>query len=164
MATPTYELIETTTLASSASSVSFSSITQDYRDLVLVANVTSSATISGALLVFNDDDANGETVDMTGNGTSATSQTYSAPIRLTGGNIFIEPGPALFKIDIMDYSATDKHTSVLIRGNSLGGGQDGTTARAGRWPNTSAVTTVEFRGDANGFAAGSTLSLYGIAS
>jgi hypothetical protein len=39
MPTPTYDLIESTALGSSASSITFSSIPSTYRDLVLVIDV-----------------------------------------------------------------------------------------------------------------------------
>jgi hypothetical protein len=61
----------------------------------------------------------------------------------------------------MDYSATDKHKTVLSRNNVAGGGVD---AFANRWANTAAITSVEVRVSTGGqfFATPTTLSLYGV--
>ena len=60
----------------------------------------------------------------------------------------------------MDYSATDKHKTMLSRGGSS---SFGVGMNAGRWANTSAVTSVLVIGQSGlDFAAGSTFYLYGI--
>jgi len=151
MATPTYELIQTTTLTSSASSVSFTSITQDYRDLVVSIDLPSGG--SGDIgIIFNNDNSNKSDVFMFGNGSSTSSSTTS--------NIVVAFGAAGNSlVNIMDYSATDKHKSVLVRFNHT---TIGTQARAGRWASTAAITSVRF--GAGSIPSGSTFSLYGIAS
>lgn len=70
-------------------------------------------------------------------------------------------------INIMDYSATDKHKTTLIRNGKQGGSNDGVEAIAGRWANTAAITSLEIFSITGGgitFSAGSTFALYGIAS
>ena len=59
----------------------------------------------------------------------------------------------------MDYSATDKHKTVLIRANHPGE----TVACAGRWANTAAITSITIN-TASTFVIGSVFSLYGIVS
>ncbi len=155
MPTPTYIPLATTTLASSASSVTFSSISGSYRDLVLVCNyeVTGSASFR---LFYNSDTttANYPVVAMRGDGSSATSFTTTANITppLSSSNRIA------MVIAIQDYSATDKHKSYLVRFND----ETKVEARAARWANTSAITTVEASLSANNFTAGSTFSLFGI--
>jgi hypothetical protein len=58
MATPTYDLIDSVTLSSSATSVTFSSITQDYRDLILVCEASSNNSPAGFYGRYNGDTAN----------------------------------------------------------------------------------------------------------
>jgi hypothetical protein len=61
----------------------------------------------------------------------------------------------------MDYSATNKHKTVLVRADNA---NSITMAHAARWANTSAITSIvltSFEGAGN-FAIGSTFSLYGV--
>lgn len=155
----TYDLIETTTLASAASSVTFSSITQDYRDLVLVVDANSTTGNCLLRLVFNNDQTN--------NYYQVYMSAAPSSASLTQGFIdtFINPNDAeesLAIFQIMDYSATDKHKTVLIRSGRPDVSQ--LFASAQRWGDTSAITEIDINSALNAFASGSTFSLYGIAS
>jgi hypothetical protein len=59
----------------------------------------------------------------------------------------------------MDYSATNKHKSVVTRNDH----PSHTQAQANRWANTAAITSISIavRGGSS-FASGSTFSLYGV--
>lgn len=162
MATPTYDLLDSTTLTSSASSVTFSSISQDYRDLVLVVNcIAASAGDSLRPRINGDSGSNYYQVVMYGNGSSATSASNtSSYIDLQGIN-FSTTARTLFVFNFNDYSAIDKHKPILIRSNKP---DNSTHAAASRWANTSAITSVEIGAGGTTFAAGSTFHLYGIAS
>jgi hypothetical protein len=59
----------------------------------------------------------------------------------------------------MDYSATDKHKTVLIRHNYT---NSIVSMAAGRWASTAAVHTVALTKTSLSFASGSVISLYGI--
>jgi hypothetical protein len=61
----------------------------------------------------------------------------------------------------MDYSATDKHKTVLIRQNSVA---DSAFAMGARWANTAAITSIQLSLGAATFSTGTTFALYGIAS
>jgi hypothetical protein len=148
--------LATITLGSAASSVTFGSIPATYRDLRLVISGTSS-TAAGVLWSFNGDttDANYANVYMLGNGGSAlsgsaTSRSWSS---IRGANL------TQYEASVMDYSATDKHKSVLVRQSSAA---DSALAIAGRWANTAAVTSLAVSLGAATFSTGTTLSLYGI--
>ena len=163
MATPTYELIETTTLTSSASSVSFSSITQDYRDLVLVIDVIpTGSSLRIGIRVNSDSGSNYNEVEMYGvDGLGAGSGANSGETSMTG--VFnLQTVRSTHTYDFLDYSATDKHKSVLHRG----GTSTGVWAAAYRWADTSAINEILVRGGFSGneYGAGTTFSLYGIAS
>src|SRR5512147_1973064 len=136
MPTPTYTPLANVTLSSSASSVTFSSIPATYRDLVLVVNHLPSG--DGDLRVqFNGDTtgANYPGVAMVGNGSTTSSYTYTGYIAPVGFGTSTNRHNAIFQI--MDYSATNKHKSVLTRGDNAA---NQTGATAGRWANTAAVT------------------------
>ncbi len=73
MATPTYHLIDSTVLSSSASSVTFSSISQDYRDLILVATGTTSTATYRAVQLNGDTGSNYSYVNAAGDGSATNS-------------------------------------------------------------------------------------------
>lgn len=153
-----YVALANITLGSSASSVTFSSIPATFRDLVLVFAGTVS-TAQGLKVQFNSDttDGNYSRVLMYGDGSSAVSSSDT-------NNRALEVGTTqtTATLQIMDYSATDKHKTQLARGgpaNSL------TLAQASRWANTAAITSLAIV--ANGgttISSGTVISLYGIRS
>jgi len=162
MPTATYTPLATVTLGSSAASVTFSSIPATYRDLILVVEAVT-ASGSGAMGVgarYNGDTgSNYSDVFMAGDGSTAFS---GAPTGTSNPIGRIDQSRGNFISQLMDYSATDKHKTSLTRiNNSIAV----VTARAGRWANTSAVTSINlFNSSANGevFAIGSTFNLYGV--
>ena len=163
MATPTYDPIASTTLTSSASSVTFSSldtIAAGYRDLVLVVQATATTSFASFFHRFNGDSgSNYNRVWMYGDGSSTASQAQSSVAQYHPGNFRTAVSQGISHI--MDFSATDKHKSIISRVEDTG---IATYAAAGRWANTSAITSIEIFTSSNAFAAGSTFSLYGIAA
>lgn len=162
MPTPTYDLIASTTIAAATSSVVFGSLPQTYRDLVLIVN--ADGTSQTELYVrMNEDTASTYTaVRMQGSGSTTASTTYSGTggMRLNGNGDIMTNFSFNAVIQLLDYSATDKHKTVLSRTSS----SQGVDANAGRWPSTSAITSVRAYPFAGSFDVGSTFNLYGIAS
>jgi hypothetical protein len=62
-------------------------------------------------------------------------------------------------INILDYSATDKHTTIISRANNA---VNGTEAFVNRWANTAAVTSVQIFTSTGNWSIGTTAALYGI--
>lgn len=159
MPTPTYTPLAETTLTGNTLQVDFSSIDQSYRDLVLVVTGTVTAS-TGETLIFNGDttSTNYNHVYMAGNSSTAyggsvnNNQTVNMFAFDTGTNVATEI------IQIMDYSATDKHKTALIRYNQAANGVE---ADGFRWSNTAAITSISFKTGAY-FASGTTFGLYGI--
>ena len=162
MPTSTYVALATTTLASASSSVTFSSIPATYRDLVIVFDGQITNTDRSACVRFNGD---------TGSNYSrvSVSNTASGTISNTAFDFFYQADAnrASAIINIMDYSATDKHKSAITRSN------DPTSyvfMYAQRWASTDAITSITLLPMTTSFApsstfvAGTTISLYGIAS
>ena len=160
---PTYTPIQTQTLGSSASSVTFNSIPQTYTDLILVTQTkqVSASTYSG--INFNaDTGSNYSTTGLYGTGSSAISD--KAPNR-TAIYPFLDFSEStsdflISTTHIMNYANTTTYKTVLMRANNA---SQGTEAAVGLWRNTSAITSVQFVSTGT-FTAGSTFTLYGIAS
>lgn len=166
MPTPTYTLIASNVVSASSSSVTFSSISSSYRDLVIsVANLQASA--NGAYLtltVNNDTGSNYNYLYMQG-ASAASSANYSSQtyvddvIRTRNDN---NPNAL---ITFFDYAVTDKHKTFLIRsGNTYS--TYAVKAMTGRWASTSAITSIELKINNGVYTinANTVVSLYGIVS
>tara|TARA_R110000803_G_scaffold64380_1_gene125368 strand:+ start:380 stop:880 length:501 start_codon:yes stop_codon:yes gene_type:complete len=162
----TYTLIDSVTLGSSAASVTFSAIDQSFGDLVLVTSALGVGDVYPGIRFNSDSSSTYSYVVMRGNGStssSSSSSTTNAGI-ITAFTWASGTNANLSSVSIMDYAATDKHKSWLSRaGQANGGSGYGTEAIAGRWPQTSAITSIEVVGGGGTYAAGSTFHLYGIA-
>tara|TARA_R110000772_G_scaffold102649_1_gene203437 strand:- start:590 stop:1105 length:516 start_codon:yes stop_codon:yes gene_type:complete len=166
MATPTYIPLATVTLAASSPQVTFTNISQDYSDLVLVWDKVFSGESNqvNTLLSFNGDSSNYSTVYMYGNGSSAASASSTAQQRLAWGSIYTTTNTDSTQgtAQIVDYSATDKHKTTLMRANVIGSNGIGALASASRWASTAAVTSLSISSSVDSFAAGATFKLFGI--
>lgn len=163
MPTPTYDLLASSVLSSSASSVTFSSIPATYRDLVLVAEMKSTSGTATVLLRVNGSSTGYNTVVMAGSGSvsSSTSASNGAETVLMWNSGPTTTTALLSVAQFLDYSATDKHKSILIRANQANGFVE---ALAARWANTAAINEIQAYTSPNAFASGSTFYLYGIVS
>jgi hypothetical protein len=156
MPTPTYTALATVTLGSTATSVTFSSIPATYRDLVLVYTGTTSGGEEVRLRYNGDSGSNYSFVQMNGNGSSATSSAETTTFA-HGGVIYTTQGNLI--VEIMDYSATDKHKTGITRSTAPA---NTAAVFAHRWANTAAITSVQISIPASVFNIGFTFSLYGV--
>ena len=165
MPTPTYTALATVTLASASSSVTFSSIPATYRDLVIITNQTMvSGSGYDTSLRFNaDSGSNYSNIYALGTGSgSPISGVQSLTFADCGFMNSFVSNPFNRIINIMDYSATDKHKTLISRASNPGSGEQ-VSMYANRWANTAAITSVQvFSGSGNSYAIGSTFSLYGV--
>lgn len=162
MPTPTYTPLANITLGSSAASVTFSSISQLYRDLVLVYNGNLSADAYFWLRFNGDTGSNYNLVTAVGDGSSTSSSADTNNGWLAVGLYVGSPSSkSIMRMNFMDYSATDKHKSSLIRYETITGG---TSMMAGRWASTSAITSILIQAQTTTFVAGTTMALYGVAA
>jgi hypothetical protein len=164
MPTPTYTALATITLASTASSVTFGSIPATYRDLVVVFDGLATANQAFRLRINTDSGSNYPYVYMrsqgntpeSGNGT-ATEVPFNLSTTTSGTR-------CMSLVQIMDYSATDKHKTCLVRANydqpAVGRFVE---AQAVRWSNTAAITSLQVSSASN-LGAGSRIDIYGIVS
>jgi hypothetical protein len=162
-----YTALANVTLGSSTASVTFSSINQTYRDLVLVVNWVGATTgATRCNIRFNSTTTPYAVVEMAGNGTSALSGSWTPdaiPYQSQGGFTTSTTISANAVFNIQDYSVTDKHKSVLVRSDSSA---NGTVASACRWGNTAAITSITVLDPqtGNSFGPGSTFALYGVSA
>jgi hypothetical protein len=164
MPTNTYTPLATVTLSGSDSEIVFASIPNTYRDLILVIQAKSATGNPAVTARFNSDNtANYPYVRMTGSGSGSggsaiiTTDTFLNIAAAFGINT---SGNGHIIAQIMDYSATDKHKTVLVRNGDAGLGVE---AIAGRWANTNAINTIALANTSSiSFASGSTFSLYGV--
>ena len=154
MALQSTTALATITLQASSSNVTFSNISQDYRDLRLVINGTTSAG-QGIYLYLNNDTTAGNysRVVMYGDGASTASGSAS-----DAKSLDFYTSPTVTTTNIMDYSATDKHKTIL---NRVDAASSIVEAVAARWANTAAVTSVKVQTTTGTFSIGTTFSLYG---
>jgi len=160
MPTPTYTPLATITLGSSASSVTFSSIPATYRDLILVMNFSETSTGGDIRLRYNGDTgSNYSQVYMESTGSSALSGSGTYAFHYLNQRSRNSGIRIADIIQVMDYSATDKHKTALGRLNNET--QD-LSAYAYRWANTAAITSIEVLESSVSFTAGSTFNLFGV--
>ena len=154
----TYTQINSVTLAAASASVTFASIPQNFRDLILVYNGFNGSSTGGMLLRLNGDSGNNYNdifMSQSGNTPSSSLQSNTNNANIFFGTTVITMGVAQF----MDYSATDKHKVVLTRD-----GANGTNVRATatRWANTAAINQIQVIRTDTTISTGSILTLYGI--
>lgn len=166
----TYVALATQTLGSAAASVTFSSISSGYTDLVLICNAKNDTASNQRLqLNFNGDYAFSYSYTrLYGSGTAAISDRFSAEsvidLGFFGGTN--TTGYLQSITNIQNYSNATTFKSVLNRWNSQAGasGAQYTAAVIGLWRNTSTINTLALSFASANIAAGSTFSLYGIAA
>jgi len=159
----TYEKIASTTLSSTQSTVTFSSISNSYTDLVLVMNPISNTT-SGSYpyLRFNGDSGtNYSRTMMQGTGSAAQSDksSNSSEGYFIYGNQVTTDAAFNAIVNIQNYSNTTTNKTFLSRTNVA---SDRTEALVGLWRSTSAITSITIYCGSNSFVSGSTFTLYGI--
>ena len=157
----TYSTIATTTLGSNTTTVTFSSISGSYTDLILVASgtVTSGGNIDCDMFINSDTGTNYGRTYMFGNGTSASSgRNTSAAAAL--GYYWSSTTVCNTIFHFMNYSNTTTFKTMLTRNNNPG---NSTYAGVGTWRSTSAITRLDMTPTASAqWSSGSTFTLYGI--
>jgi len=165
MPTATYIALANITLTSSQATVVFSNIPTTYRDLILVGDITPDGNIGYYLRVNGDTGSNYSAVVMSGNSFNTTASTTQSGTFAQVGIYYVSNANRQNIIShFMDYSATDKHKTILTRT----GHPNEVVATAARWASTTAINSITLSGQqnfsTNSFASGSTFALYGIVS
>lgn len=167
MPSPTYIALATTTLSSSASSITFGSIPNTYRDLILVVFGRTDAARRyefTAIHLNGDTSTSYDSVNIYWEAGGRGSYTGTNVGALgTLGLMGAQASSNHFntcRYEIMDYSANDKHKTVLYRADDPG---RQTYIYTGRYPSTNVITSVTFKTiQGASMIAGTTLTLYGV--
>jgi hypothetical protein len=161
MATNTYTEIARINGDGSATTITFSSIPSTYTDLVLVANIFTTANANQVLRVNGDSGGNYSTTVLYGNGTSALSTRGSNNNAMTFQTDLFATStiPATTVFNFMNYANTNTFKTVISRSNKA---NQSTETHVNLWRNTAAITSITISGAT--FTSDATFSLYGIAS
>jgi hypothetical protein len=160
----TYVALATNTLASAVGSVTFSSISGAYTDLVLVLNIKSTSSNYPTMILNSDGSSLYSTTALKGDGTTAASgRNSNTTVMYIAESATIPSDEFKFNsiLHFMNYSNTTTNKTVLIRTN---GTTTSVEAVVGLYRSTSAITAIQITASASTFAIGSTFTLYGIAA
>lgn len=159
----TYEPIATTTLTTASASISFTSISSAYTDLVLVVTLKGSVEGFAPRMRFNNDTGNNYSwTRLSGNGSAASSARVSNTSNISLGSTANVYGADGFMAiaHIQNYANTTTYKTAIDRGNNA---TDGTEAIVGLWRDTSAINRVDIINTSSAnFNSGSVATLYGI--
>ena len=156
MPTPSYIALATVTLSGSATSVTFGSIPQNYRDLILIVNGSGTGNLEMRTIYNSDSGSNYPYVGVDG--------TYTeSGVAVSATNFgYFTTAQWFHTIQVFDYSATNKRKTTLLRRN--GAANNSVTMESNTWANNSAINSISINASANAFATGTTFNLYGIGS
>lgn len=149
------------TLSTSATSVTFSSISQSYRDLILIVSNMTSSSNALRFKINGDTGVNYRAIRAEGNGSSTYSTTTNNNGYYFGTYSNSDEGtsPNIVQVNFMDSNRTNKHKTFIYRGSSISGPV--ASMSMGRWVNTAAITSITIDSGISSLA-GSTFALYGV--
>lgn len=163
LGTPTYTLIQEQVLGSASATVTFSSIPQTYKDLVLeVIAIADNTTSRHTIYRYNGDSgSNYSQTNLYANGSTTTSDrnpnitvTYPDLLGYTSTT-----GPQMVQSHFVSYSNTNMYKTIITRANSAGAE---VTANVSLWRSTAAINAILVWLSGQNFATGSTFRLWGV--
>lgn len=158
MPTATYIALANTTLTGTATSITFSSIPSTYRDLVLVWSGNSNS------LGFQFNGDTGSNYPVVQTQTSIANSISSGEASIAPSWVGWSGNNHMFISNIMDYSATDKHKTVLTHANiNIASGRSAVMQTA-RWANSNAINSIRIFTFSGAMESGVQIALYGIVS
>ena len=164
----TYDLISSNTLGSSTNTVSFTSISSSFTDLVLSISCNGTSSGQDIRIRFNSDTGTNYSQTYTSGYTSATSgrssnATYLQPTNFVGTGGTASESNSL-RVDINKANNTSAHKQILIRNHTIRylDGYREVMILGGQYRSLSAISAIEIYVATGNFATGSIFSLYGI--
>jgi hypothetical protein len=158
-----YTPLATITIGSSQpNNVTFSSISQSYRDLVLVVSCSRVLSGQGVLRMrLNGDAGNYTYINTAGISSGANSSSGSGTwMSFAQYDMTLNNAKTSLIVNFFDYSQTDKTKQITSR---MGLPQAATVMTAGRWNSTAGINQIYLEIE-NAFLQGSILSLYGVSA
>ena len=154
----TYTPIATQTLGSAAASVTFSSISGAYTDLIVVYNTGVTSTTNDYVRVNGDTGSNYSWTRLVGTGSAASSSRGSNDSKMIVGDVTTSIVTTQI-VNIQNYSNATTYKTILNRSSAP---NSAVTASVGLWRNTAAITSVTLLPDGTTWLSGSTFTLYGV--
>lgn len=166
----TYSPIATTTLSSNATTITFSSVPQTYTDLVLEATMLQTGTATATNGFVNVNSVNATVFGRIGLQAGPTASGFTNQMdRLYFTCDSDASNWAFHTWNFQNYANTNVYKTIITRQNNTG--TSIVAAVAYLWQSTAAIDTITITasdnmgaGAADQFVAGSTFTLYGIAS
>jgi hypothetical protein len=153
----TYEKIQSTTLGSAQSTITFSSIPSTYTDLVIIFNGTASGSTTAGLQFNSDTNSNYSHNYLLGDGSTAFSSRGTSTTFMNQFYPNTTIGTVIF--NIQNYANTTTNKVVITK---FANSTNYTGALVGLWRSTAAINTVLLTGNGTNFGVGSTVTIYGI--
>lgn len=159
-----YVPIQTQTLTSTASFVTFSNIPQSYTDLQIVCSArnTSAFNAEAVLLSLNGSTSNFSGRYLQGNGSAVQTGTYARfafnmPAASSTSSTFSNSN-----LYFPNYTSSNNKSYTFDSVTENNGTEAYQTMFAGLWSDTSAITSITLTANSGNFAIGSTFTIYGI--
>jgi len=175
MAANTYVALDSQTLVSTTSSITFNSISQSYTDLIVVCSINSAraAQYDSLAVRFNGDAGSNYSYTYmqgnTSNGANTISGRAANQSNIFIGNVTASSVTNNFSaciLQVQNYSNATTYKTAIARGGSIidAGNNDGELV-VGMWRNTNAITSLTVRSETgSNFNVGCTFTLYGVAA
>jgi hypothetical protein len=162
-AAQTYEPLATATASGSQATISFTSISGSYTDLVLVTQTSYGANGKSIGMQFNSDTgANYSYTYLLGNGSAASSGRDTGNTGVAFAYIATAGQVDVSIVSIQNYSNSTTYKTCLSRSNNA---ENRVQANVALWRSTSAITRIDVKSnDGTNYSSGSTFTLYGISA
>jgi hypothetical protein len=168
MATNTYVALDKVTVGTATPSITFSSISSSYTDLIIVSNLAVATAGTSLNMRFNSDTgSNYSYTNLYGDGSAADSERGTSA---TKGYVawYVSPNTSIEMANIthiMNYSNSTTYKTAISRSNRASASNfPGTESVVSLWRNTNAITSITLAADSGNISVGSTFSLYGISA
>jgi hypothetical protein len=162
-----YDSIATAVGTGSNDEITFSSIPSTYTHLQVRGIANASNVGSTMNIRLNGDGASNYTRHrLIGDGSSASALGSTSqpqiPFFANAGLPTASNTYGVFVIDILDYTNTNKYTTVRLLSGQDSNGSGGVDFTSGLWLNTAAVTSLTLRINTSTFSTPTQFALYGI--
>jgi len=156
----TYTPIATQTLTSNVSTITFSSISSAYTDLVLVASPVTTTSGNNYYLQFNSDTgSNYSDTSIRGSGAASSGRHSSASVGYVAFDSSTGLNNTVLTASIQNYSNTTTYKTILSRYSQASAQVNATITL---WRSTAAINAITIGSDGGTLALGGTFTLYGI--
>jgi hypothetical protein len=155
----TYKPLQSISLTSAATSVTFSGIDQNYTDLIVSVNGTSTSLVDSYCRINGDTSSLYSYTRLYGTGSSAASDRSLTQTEIKSGNFTTTPNS--HDLHFLDYSNTTINKTVLFNTKES---SSALIVHAGLWRSTQAINSITIFVTSGTFNAGTTFDLYGIKS